>query len=806
MEGDDSVNTKREVDVKLGLDDAQVTERMAKGLHNGTAGITTKSEKQIILENTLTFFNIVNIILAILVLTVGSVKNCLFMGVVFSNALIGCIQEIRSKRTIDKLSLISSPKATVLRGGQRKHIQIADIVLDDILCLSTGSQISADAVVVEGEMEVNESLLTGESDPIIKRKGDVLLSGSFVVSGSCTAQVTAVGSDSYANKIVKGAKYIKKPNSEIMKSLNLIVKISAIAIIPIGIILFCKQHFILGSPYGESVISTVAALIGMIPEGLVLLTSVVFAVGVIRLSNHKTLVQELYCIETLARVDVLCLDKTGTITEGTMELDGIIPAGNHSKEEIDHGLAALSANLKDSNPTFDAVKAEYGNSSKLIADYCAPFSSARKWSGAAFSAKGTYILGAYEFIVKDQREEDKNLISELSEKGLRVLALLHSEEKIASQNLPENTELLGFVLFRDKIRENAPATMEYFRQQDVTLKVISGDNAASVAAVARKAGITGADKYIDMSTVSSDEELREAAELYSVFGRVTPEQKLKLVKALKANGHTVAMTGDGVNDVLALKESDCSIAMAAGSDAARTVANLVLLDSDFSSMPEVVKEGRRSINNLQRSASLFLTKTFFFAFISVFFMFVNTAYPFEPIQMTLISTLTIGIPSFLLALEPNKDRVKGSFIVNVIRKAAPISLAMTLNMVLVVVLQNFIPVTPAEISTLAVLLTAIAGFILVVRLCHPFNLMRGAMVVVLITAFTLCFTFFKGLFSITVMDVHMISITLPVAVISLVAVFAFTKLIDRIFEKKDIHINLKDRERLIHKAINRKNR
>lgn len=792
--------------LQRGLEEHEVKERVEKGLHNATAGVSTKSEKQIIIENTLTFFNVLNIILAVLVLIFGTPKNALFMGVVFSNAIIGCVQEIRSKRVVDKLSLLSAPKATVLRSGKKKVIAVADLVLDDLMILSSGSQISADAIVAAGEIEVNESLLTGESDPILKRKGDKLLSGSFVVSGSCKAVATAVGADSYANKIVKGAKYLKKPNSEIMRTLNFIVKISAITIIPAGILLFLKQHFILGDSIGDSVVSTVAALIGMIPEGLVLLTSVVFAVAVIRLSAHNTLVQELYCIETLARVDVLCLDKTGTITEGRMELCDVIPTPPYDKNAVEMALSALADNLQDSNPTFDAVKEIYGGRSELKADYRAEFSSARKWSGASFVDQGTYILGAYEFVCKEKHEDEEKLIKDYSEKGFRVLAVVGSWDNINSPVLPSKCSLMGFVVFKDKIRENAPKTINYFKEQGVKLKVISGDNAAAVSSVALRAGIEGSDNFIDMSTVRDDDELEKAAETYSVFGRVTPEQKLKLIKALKKQGHTVAMTGDGVNDVLALKESDCSIAMAAGSDAARAVSNLVLLDSDFASMPKIVKEGRRSINNLQRTAALFLTKTFFFAFLSVFFIFVNTSYPFEPIQMTLISVLTIGIPSFLLALAPNKDRVKGSFIVNVIRKAAPISLTMAMNMAAVVIFEKILHLTEAEISTLAVLLTAITGFILVLRLCRPFNLWRGAMCAGLIAAFTLCFTFLKGFFGITGLDLHMIAITLPATALSFVTTFLFTKLADRIFDKRDISINIKDKERYVHRYMNRKNR
>ena len=645
---------------QVGLSQQQVQQRIRQSLHNGTTGIKTKTEGQIIRENVFTFFNMLNFILAAAVILVGSFRSAVFLGVIFANILIGSFQSIRAKRTLDKLSIVSAPKAVVLREGVKKSIPVEQVVLDDILLLSSGNQICSDAIVVGGECEVNESLITGESDPILKRPGDSLLSGSFVVSGNCQAQVEHVGADNYATKITGDAKYIKKRNSEIMDSIDHIVKVVGFGIIPIGALLFWKQFFVLGDDIQTSVVSTTAAMVGMIPEGLVLLISVCFAVSVVKLSTHKTLVRDLYCVETLARVDTLCLDKTGTITEGTMQVDEFVPFEGVTEQEMTVPLTALMSNLTDDNPTFQAIHDRLPEASPWRASTLVPFSSARKWSGAFFPGQGSYIMGAGEFILGQDFDTIREQVESYSQRGQRVLLLVHSPEDFQGQELPGQIKLLGLILLSDKIRREAPRTLRYFADQGVDLKVISGDNAVTVANIARKAGLENADKYVDATTLHTEEDIRRAVSEYAVFGRVTPQQKLGFVKALKAQGHTVAMTGDGVNDVLALKEADCSIAMASGSDAARTVSSLVLLDSNFASMPLVVQEGRRSINNLQRSSALFLSKTIFSALIAVLFIFINYTYPFQPVQQTLISTLTIGTPSFILALEPNKDRLRGN--------------------------------------------------------------------------------------------------------------------------------------------------
>ena len=771
-------------DPGFGLSQEQVAARVRQGLHNGDSGIKTKTEGQIIRENVFTFFNLLNFALALAVILVGSPRSALFMGVIFSNILIGSFQGIRAKRTIDKLSLISAPRATVLRAGEKSTVAVEDVVLDDVLLLSSGNQICADATVVDGECEVNESLITGESDPVVKQKGDSLLSGSFVVSGSCAAQVDHVGADNYAQKIAGDAGYIKKRNSEIMDSIDFIVKIIGFAILPIGGLLFWKQYFVLHDTFQNSVVSTAAAMVGMIPEGLVLLISLAFAVSVIKLSARKTLVQDMYCIETLARVDTLCLDKTGTITEGTMQVDELVPFDGHTEEEMSEILTALVGNLTDDNPTSQAIREKFPGSAPWQASALVPFSSARKWSGAFFPGQGACVMGAGEFILGESFERIRPQVESYSSGGQRVLLLGKTQEPFGDKAIAGEVECLGLVLLSDKIRREAPRTLRYFADQGVDLKVISGDNAVTVANIAKKAGLDHADRYVDASTLETEEDVRRAVKEYSVFGRVTPQQKLAFVKALKADGHTVAMTGDGVNDVLALKEADCSVAMASGSDAARTVSNLVLLDSNFASMPRVVQEGRQAINNLQRSSSLFLVKTIFSALIGVLFIFINYTYPFEPIQQTLISTLTIGVPSFILALETNRDRLKGKFILNVIRMCIPAALTMTANILALCALSGPFGLTHPEMSTLAVILTAFTGFTMLFKVCSPFNGLRGVLFWGLLTAFVLAFLFFGWFFSLANLTIPMLMALLPLLPFAIVLMLALLHLVDHVIANR----------------------
>lgn len=743
-----------------GLSSKEVKARIKEGKVNGNYVVKTKSISQIIFTNVFTLFNLVNAILAVSIFLTGSYKNMLFLGVVFWNIFIGVFQEIRSKVIIDKLSILSSPEAEVIRDGGRTKIHISDIVLDDLLVIKSGHQICADSVIVSGECEVNESLITGESDPIYKRSGDEILSGSFITSGEVNARVIHVGKDNYVNTITGKAKYLKKPNSEMLNSIKKIVKVVSICLIPVTALLFINQYQMQGSTMSSTVVGTVAAVIGMIPSGLVLLTSMVLAVSVVRLSRRNTLVQELFCIETLARVDVLCLDKTGTITEGTMSVEQIdIVNENVSTAQIKDFLKVYCEKLFDDNPTFGALK-DYAYSQNLP-DECEidekelltgctiikkiPFSSDKKWGALEIENKGSFVVGAMEYIFDDVDELVGHTANKYSRDGLRVLVLAHSNCSIMDKELPKGLKPIAIIAITDKIRDEAFDTIKFFRKQGVNVLVISGDNPETVSYIAKKAGVRNAEKYIDTSKLT-DEELIECAKEYTVFGRVIPKQKLLLVSALKEAGHVVAMTGDGVNDVLALKEADCSIAMQSGSDAARNVSQLVLMDSNFSSMPHIVAEGRRTINNMQRSAALYLTKTIYSTIIAVLFVFVNLKYPFIPIQLTLVGALSIGIPSFILAMEPNVNRVKGKFMLNVLRMAIPGGLLVAMNIILVEIFGYITSASNNVISTMAIFGLGIAASVTLIKLCKPFNFIRRVMCASLVSIFAVSYLFMGDFF------------------------------------------------------------
>ena len=634
-----------------GLTSGEVAQRRAAGQVNLNVDVKTKSIKRICAENILSLFNLINFVLAAALLAVGSYKNMLFMGVIFCNTMIGIIQEIRSKRAVDKLSIVVSEKAEAYRDARLTEIPIEEIVLDDVVRLRRGDQIPADAEVLSGSCMVNESLLTGESDLIRKREGDQLLSGSFIVSGECVARVVHVGKDNYASVINRNAKYLKKVNSEIMATFNRIIRFVSVIIFPLGALLFYNQYTADGATASSAIVNTVAALIGMIPEGLILLTSTVLAVSVIRLSRHKVLVQNLYCIETLARVDVLCLDKTGTITCDEMELKQIIPLLGQEETKTDEILASIAHASHDDNSTMNALKSFFQDAPAREVSRFIDFSSEKKWSGAVLEDGTGYVVGAGEFILKDRYSLIADVIQEKAG-SYRVLTLAEVPGGFTEDgDLIGEAQPMALVMIQDKIRDNAEETIRYFTEQGVQLKVISGDGTTTVSNIAKIAGIPNAERAVDASALQTEEQLKKAAEECTVFGRVTPQQKQKLIKAIKENGHSVAMTGDGVNDVLALKEADCSVAMAAGSDAARNVAQLVLINNDFSAMPRVVAEGRRSINNIQRSSSLFLVKTLFSILLGLLTVLVHLRYPFQPIQMSLVGAFTIGIPSFVLALE-----------------------------------------------------------------------------------------------------------------------------------------------------------
>ncbi len=733
-----------------GLSAAEVAERTARGEVNVDAGVRTRSVRQIVRENTLTLFNAINVILAVFVLITGSYKNMLFMVVIVCNTLIGIVQEIRSKRTTDRLSIVASSKASVLRDGALVELPLDALVRDDIIELGRGDQIPADAVVVKGSCDVNESLLTGESTLVKKRPGDELMSGSYLNAGTVWARVVHVGAENYAAKISAEAKQHKAVNSEIMNSLNGIIKFVSFIIFPLGALLFARQHFLTGTETNEAILSTVSALVGMIPEGLILLTSTVLAVAVVRLAKSHVLVQQLYCIETLARVDTLCLDKTGTITTGKMEVAAVRPVPGVPQATVDTAFASIACADEDPNETAQAIVEHFAGADVAVlhVSRVVPFSSDKKWSGAVFGDGSAYVMGAGQFILGDALAAVADQQNELAADA-RVLLLAQVDGFDEEGDIVGAPKPLGFIAIHDQIRATAAQTVRYFKEQGVDLKVISGDDPRTVSGIAAKVGVPRAEDYVDAATLVTDDDIAAAIERYSVFGRVKPEQKKAFVVALQAKGHIVAMTGDGVNDTLALKQADCSVAMAAGSDAARNVAQLVLVDNDFAAMPKVVAEGRRSINNLQRSASLFLVKTLLSMTLAVVFVFLPWQYPFQPIQMTLISAFTIGLPSFVLALEPNKDRIKGRFLENVIVKSIPGAVCAVLTILIVnMVGYNVLHIDYEHVSTLCVLLTAWIGALLIVRLSVPFTPIRAALLVVVVGGTVLGATLLHSLFGI----------------------------------------------------------
>ncbi len=749
-----------------GLTADQVRRRVADGLVNVVSASQGKSYARILRDNLLTLFNLLNFALAACVILVGSYTNALFIGVIICNIIIGTYQEIRAKRTIEKLKVVSAPTARAVRDGVETELAVEQLVLDDITIWRAGMQLSADCVVVEGTVEVNESLLTGESDALFKQPGDTLMSGSFIVSGECRARVEHVGDDNYAARIAGDAKQFKKPNSELMRSLNLIIKSISFAIVPIGGALFLKQYYIMHMTLRDAVVNTVAAMIGMIPEGLILLTSVALAVGVIRLAQRRTLVQQLYCIETLARVDTLCLDKTGTITTGEMQVTDLIPI-DASYEYASAALNAFTHAMTDDNPTNRALKARFNGATDWKCTYTEPFSSARKWSAAQFTREGSIVLGAPEFVLGPDYARIRAQVEDYAARGLRVLVLTHSNNPLGNQALPEGKlELCALIVIGDTLRPEAPATLEYFARQEVDIKVISGDNPVTVASVAQRAGLKDADRLIDLSTLP-DDQVAAAADKYTVFGRVTPQRKRILVNALKQRGHTVAMTGDGVNDVLALKDADCSIAMANGSDAARQVANIVLLDSNFASMPAVVAEGRRVINNISRSASLFLTKTIFSSLLAILMLVLMHGYPFQPIQLTLFSSLAIGFPSFVLALEPNTARVRGNFLITVLGRALPAALTIVLGVSACIAMSYVWEHDHSVVSTMAVLFTVCVGLMSLARVCRPFNLIRAGLLAVCTGAFVACILVLPGLFQLVPLNRNQLMLLGGMVVIAL---------------------------------------
>lgn len=744
--------TRYRPDHQTGLTAQQVQEHRMHGWTNQPVDPPSKTTKEIIQENVFTYFNLIFLVLAVLLCLVGSFRDLTFLPVIVLNTLIGIIQETRAKKVLDNLTMLNAPHAMVIRDGKKSQINAEDLVVDDIVIFEAGNQVCADAEVCAGEVQVNESLLTGESDEITKRKGDQLMSGSFIVSGQCHARLDKVGADSYISRLTLEAKAMQNTEqSEMIRSLDKLVKWVGVAIIPIGIILFIQAFVFQGEGFRSSVTSMIAAVIGMIPEGLYLLASVALAVSSIRLAQKKVLLHDMKCIETLARVNVLCVDKTGTITENTMEVQDVIPTKEYEEGELrplSELLGDFTAAQSSDNITMEAMKRYFKIASGKKAVAKTGFSSASKYSSVTFE-EASYVLGAPEFVLKEQYENYEEAISAHASKGARVLVFGTAKEEPDGKPLKEAVTPLAYVLLANPIRQEAKETFTYFAEQGVEVKVISGDNPLTVSEVAKEAGIAGAERYVDASTLHTEEEMRAAVLNNAVFGRVTPNQKRKFVQILKEEGKTVAMTGDGVNDVLALKDADCSIAMASGSDAAAQASQLVLLESDFSCMPEVVLEGRRVVNNIQRSASLFLVKNIFSFLLSlVSFVFMFT-YPLEPSQISLISMFTIGVPAFFLALEPNKNIIKGHFLTNVFLKALPAALTDVLAVGALVIFGRTFGVSSADISTAATMLLSIVGFMILYTISAPMNVLRGVILGGCIVGLLFCSIFLNDLFAIT---------------------------------------------------------
>lgn len=743
-------------DASLGLTDDQVHERINKGQTNLTPNRNVKTYKRIFFENTFTFFNLLCLAVAISLICVGAWSNCLFMAIIIINTAIGIIQEIRAKKTIEKLSLLTAPAVKVIRSGVEQTITTDEVVIDDIVVLSNGKQVVADGTIVEGSVEVNESMLTGESLPIKKKVGDTILAGSFIVSGNCKCRVEKVGENNYIQQLSAKAKQYRRPKSELFNSLKGIIKVIGIIIIPIAILMIINNYSATNN-ITKTVTQTAGSIIGMIPSGMFLLCSVTLTVSVIKLSRRQALVQDLYCVEMLARVNVLCLDKTGTITDGTMKVYNCIQLSN-TNYTLKRIMGSMLSALGDNNQTSQALINYFGYNKELKPVVTLPFSSTRKLSAVSFENAGTYIMGAPEFVIPNNPDEKiNNLVEQYSKDGYRVLLVAYSSSNIIKDNPPSNRTPVALLILEDRIRDDAVSTIAWFKNNDVKVKIISGDNPLTVAEIAKRVGVENTESFINLEGLN-EKQVIAAANKYTVFGRVTPEQKAILIKAIKADGNTVAMTGDGVNDILALKEADCSIAMASGSEAVRSVSHMVLLNSDFGSMPATVLEGRRVINNVQKSSSLFFMKTIFTIVFSIICLILRTPYPLSTVQMLLMETFVIGIPSFFLAFLPNDKRISGKFIYNLIRNALPGAITLILN---VSSIYLFIYLTTGDISstpqlelisTMCALTLTFTGLGLLIRLCKPWTVLTGLLFGTMLTLCVLGIALLPSFFNLIPID------------------------------------------------------
>lgn len=794
--------------LNTGLTTAEVEKRRAEGEGNTNAGSKTQSIKKILFENIFTFFNLVNFILAGLILYTGSYRNLLFLIIVISNIVIGTWQEIKAKRTLDKLSLLASKSVDVLRNSKVEKIPEQDLVKGDIMVLSSGNQIPADAILATGSLQVDQSLLTGESTPVLKEVGDQLLSGSFVIGGEGKAYVNEVGANSFTGKLAAEAKKYKASKSEIQSSLDTLIKIIAIALIPIGILLFLKDYFLLHTSIDPAIDSTAAALIAMIPQGLVLLVSMVFAAAVIKLAKFHTLVQRMSTVPTLARVNMLCLDKTGTITEGKLDLIEFLPVGNFKRDEIEQDLANVIKELDDNDPTVVAIaEALKGrspqNNVKVIRTV--PFSSFHKFSGVEFEQGNkitSVVIGSVAFVLGTENKEINELADKYARQGDYIILMAVSDQPFKENgDLPDNLQPAALILYRDKLRPSVPAALKFFTDQKIPIKIVSGDNPLTASAAAKRAGIPNYEATCNAVELKTYEDVREAVRTKTVFGNCLPIQKKQVVEALQEEGYTVGYVGNGVNDVLAIKEANISGAVADGAQAACVVADFVLLNSTFTPLPEIVIEGRKLINNLQRSAILYLSKTIFATLIVVLYMFLSRTYPFEPIQFSLISAVTIGIPSFVLAFEPNTSLVHGRFLRNVLYRAIPAGLSMFIGVGLIGVVGEIMGMDSSIISTLSVYALAFIGFAVVFELCWPFNLFRGILFGFVVAVFALAVLFFSHFFLLTSLDISALILLSIAATVELIALLILNRpfiakeitsvsmngydKLENIFEKKD---------------------
>ncbi|MBE6863337.1 MAG: cation-translocating P-type ATPase [Ruminococcus flavefaciens] len=740
-------------DTDVGLTTEQVELRMSQGLYNKPVESPSKTTREIIAENTFTYFNFLFVVLAGFLIAVGCWRDLSFIPIIMANSLIGIVQEMKSKKVLERLTVLNAPVTTVIRNGEQITVPSKELVLDDIAVFGAGNQISADARVISGNASVNESLLTGEADEIAKKPGDKLMSGSYIVSGSCHARLEKVGKDSYISKLTLQAKRSKKgEQSEMIRSLNRIVKLAGIIIIPIGGLMFWQQYIYYDMPFKDSIRSMVAAVIGMIPEGLFLIASTTMAVSAMRLAYQKVLIHDMKCIETLARVDVLCVDKTGTITENAMQVHSVVPADESITEDDIKGLISdFAAAQSADNETMRAVKNYFKRPAGQNVLSHSGFSSEFKYSSVVFES-GAYVLGAPEFVLRDEFDRYRSTIENNSRKGYRVLAFGKYNGRPDGKALSEPVTPVCFIILTNPIRKDAPDTFRYFAEQGVAIKVISGDNPVTVSEVAKQAGIKHAADYVDASTLITDDSINDAIMRYTVFGRVTPDQKRKFVQALKRNGKTVAMTGDGVNDVLALKDADCSVAMASGSDAAAQASQLVLLESDFSKMPEVVLEGRKVVNNLERSGSLFLVKNIFSLILSILTIGFGIAYPLKPSQITLISLFTIGIPGLFLSQMPNKQLIKGRFMTNVLLKALPAGITDTIIIAAMLYYGDIFGVTAADIATSSTILLSIVGLMIVYEISKPLDVYKMWLWIFCAVGLVFSMVFVSGFFDISAMS------------------------------------------------------